>query len=208
MFGITVVAIVIAIGFLVGTFAPDDRLDPIRKNYPSGAAANVSHNRPVRMLLDQRNGRSGDDGGRVGPIGSGMSRTAGGGGIRGPCGAAGSPQNAFGRNQRAEGQLGNWQPSQPEVWRAARPKGHRLKPQRWSQMREGEAPAGLRRAARQTRSSGNHPRPSQGIGSPAHASRLHPYSFFSFPFLGGGLFQSFSSNSTTSGSCFLSWSSV
>jgi hypothetical protein len=121
MFGITVVAIAIAMSFLVGTFAQDDRLDANRKDYPSGAAANVSHNRPVRMLLDQQNGHSGNDGWRVGSIATGMSRTAGEGEIRGPCGAAGSPQYAFGRNQRTEGQLGNWQPSQPEVWRAARP---------------------------------------------------------------------------------------
>ena len=42
-------AIEIVAAFLVGAIAPDYSLRTIRKDYPSGAAAKVSHNRPVRM---------------------------------------------------------------------------------------------------------------------------------------------------------------
>ena len=43
------VAIAIVMAFLVGIFTSDGIASTIRKDYPSGAAANVSHNRPVRM---------------------------------------------------------------------------------------------------------------------------------------------------------------
>ena len=43
------VTIGIVVAFLVGTVAPGGNLHTIRKDCPSGAAAKVSHNRPVRM---------------------------------------------------------------------------------------------------------------------------------------------------------------
>ena len=43
------VTVAIVAPFLVVTVAPDDRPYTIRKDCPSGAAAEVSHNRPVRM---------------------------------------------------------------------------------------------------------------------------------------------------------------
>ena len=42
-------AIAIVTSFLVGTIASESGPNTIRKDYPSGAAAKVSHNRPVRM---------------------------------------------------------------------------------------------------------------------------------------------------------------
>ena len=50
MFERPAVVIAIVTGFLVGTIASDGSLHTIRKDYPSGAAAKVSHNRAVRMF--------------------------------------------------------------------------------------------------------------------------------------------------------------
>ena len=49
---------------LVGAVSSDGRRDTNRKDYPSGAAPKVSHNRPVRMSSDQNEG----DSGRSGPV--------------------------------------------------------------------------------------------------------------------------------------------
>ena len=43
------VAVAIVVAFLFDILTPDGGFDTIRKDCPSGAAAKVSHNRPVRM---------------------------------------------------------------------------------------------------------------------------------------------------------------
>jgi hypothetical protein len=53
MFNRSAVGIVGAAAFLVGAIASDGMLHTIRKDCPSGAAATVSHNRPVRMSGSQ-----------------------------------------------------------------------------------------------------------------------------------------------------------
>ena len=56
------VAVAIVVAFLFVIVASDDGFDTIRKDCPSGAAPKVSHNRPVRMSSDQREGDSGRSG--------------------------------------------------------------------------------------------------------------------------------------------------
>ena len=47
------VAVAIVMAYLLGTLIPGGGFDTIRAEYPSGAAANVSHNRPVRKCESQ-----------------------------------------------------------------------------------------------------------------------------------------------------------
>ena len=88
-----VVAIAIVTAFLTVTITPVSNIDTIGKDYPSGAAAKVSHNRSVRMLSNQWDDRSGGEGWRAGSGAAKMFRSAGGGRVRGQRGAAGTPHN-------------------------------------------------------------------------------------------------------------------
>ena len=63
------VAIAIVTAFLIATAVPDGVPDAIRKDCPSGAAAELSHNRPVRALADLRSGRNGVEGWEVQSVG-------------------------------------------------------------------------------------------------------------------------------------------
>ena len=47
------VAVAIVMAYFLGTLILGGGFDTIRTEYPSGAAANVSHNRPVRMCESQ-----------------------------------------------------------------------------------------------------------------------------------------------------------
>ena len=49
MFKSQAITIAIVAAFPVGTFGPHSGTTTILRDYPSGAAATVSHNRPVRM---------------------------------------------------------------------------------------------------------------------------------------------------------------